>query len=57
MPNWIKNKIIVKNREVVDEIISSFTTFNEEYKELEFDFNKIIPMPKDLEIEFSTKRS
>ncbi len=55
MPNWIKNKIIVKNREVVDEIISSFTTFNEEYKELEFDFNKIIPMPKDLEIEFSTK--
>lgn len=55
MPNWIKNKVIVKNREVVDEIISSFTTFNEEYKELEFDFNKIIPMPKDLEIEFSTK--
>ena len=55
MPNWIKNKVIVKNREVVDEIISSFTTFNEEYKELQFDFNKIIPMPKDLEIEFSTK--
>jgi hypothetical protein len=55
MPNWIKNKIIVGSAKIVEQLIESYGTYNEKTKVLEFDLDKLIPMPKDLEIEFSTK--
>ncbi len=55
MPNWIKNKIIVGNAKTVEKLIESYGSYDEERKLLDFDLNKLIPMPKDLEIEFSTK--
>ena len=46
MPNWVTNKVKFKSRgkEIIDKIIS--TDNDEEY----VDFNKIIPMPKTLNI-------
>ncbi len=55
MPNWIKNKIIVGNAKTVEKLIETYGTYNEKGKCIEFDFNKLYPMPEDLEIEFSTK--
>lgn len=53
MPNWIKNKIIVGSKIKLKEIEESYT--KKEDGVTEFDFNKVIPMPKELEIEFSSK--
>lgn len=54
MPNWIKNKIIVGSNKLGKELIKKYTILDE-YDEVEFDFNKVIPMPKELQIEFSSK--
>ena len=54
MPNHVRNFIsfidtpIEKQRQVIQE------TFNKENEELSFDFNKIVPMPKELNIEESS---
>lgn len=49
MPNWIKNKVILGSRTKVERIIEKYST--EEGGERYLDFNKIIPMPKDLLID------
>lgn len=54
MPNWVKNKIIVGSNKLGKELIKKYTILDE-YDEVEFDFNKVIPMPKELQIEFSSK--
>lgn len=57
MPNWVKNRIITGSRELTEKLIEKYGTLegDEEIKSMQFDFNKIIPMPEDLKIEFSTK--
>lgn len=55
MPNWVKNKIIVGNSKYGKELINKYVTLNEETGEVEFDFNKVIKMPEELQIEFSSK--
>lgn len=53
MPNWIKNKILVGSVEASNELLSEVISTNEGNDYLDFD--KIIPMPKELEIEFSSR--
>lgn len=57
MPNWVKNKIIVGNKRTIEELIDKYcvSEHTEEGNRYNFDFNKVIKMPKELEIEFSTK--
>ena len=52
MPNWVKN-IVKFNKKGNENILNEFLT---EYEEGEkaFDFDKIIPMPKDLNIQSSS---
>lgn len=51
MPNWVQNEITLygeeKDIQKVLELVKS--------DQLEFDFNKIIPMPKELEIDSSSR--
>ena len=47
MPNWVTN--IIKVEKNIDEFKKRFINENEE-----FDFNKVFPMPKDLEISSGT---
>ena len=49
MPNWVTAKLTIEGTNST-EIMKSLLTPNEE-NEFEFDFNKIIEMPKELEIE------
>ncbi len=53
MPNWVRNKII-GNRDAVNDLIKKYAS-EEEDGRLFFDFNKVIPMPEELKVEFSTK--
>jgi hypothetical protein len=46
MPNYIKNKLTFEKRSDIDKILEFTKT---EYGE--FDFNKLIPMPKELDNE------
>ncbi len=46
MPNWVTNVVRIHNR--AEEFKKNF--FTEEEGEMVFDFNKVIPMPKDLMI-------
>ncbi len=55
MPNFVKNKIIVGRSEYGRRLIDKYVSFNKERKVEEFDFNKVIEMPDDLKIEFSSK--
>ena len=57
MPNWVKNRIITGNKKITEELLKKYGTLsgNDCVKSLELDFNKIIPMPEDLSIEFSSK--
>lgn len=55
MPNHISNRLYVSgSAERVTEIISFLIKTNEVTKEEYFDFNSIIPMPKELEVESSS---
>lgn len=55
MPNWIRNKFILGNKEKLNELFNKYVTkINEEDEEI-FDFNKVIKMPEELNIEFSSK--
>lgn len=49
MPNWVTNRLKIKSS-IIEKFISK-----DEYDEDYLDFNKIIPMPKDLEIESGSK--
>lgn len=53
MPNWVKNKVILGSRSKVERIIAKYSA--EEKGEKFLDFNKILPMPEDLCIEYSSK--
>ena len=53
MPNWVKNKVILGSRTKVERIITKYSA--EEDGERYLDFNKILPMPEDLRIEYSSK--
>lgn len=58
MPNWIKNKIIVKNETIKNKILETYEGWDEEDERvLILDFNKIIPMPETLKIECSSRAS
>ena len=54
MPNWVKNKIIIGNSKYGKELIDKYVVYNDETGEVEFDFNKVIKMPEELKIEYST---
>ena len=53
MPNYVKNRITLLNGESVEEALKDVLTKDENGK-LTFDFNKLIPMPKELDIESSS---
>ena len=55
MPNWVKNKIMVGRKDIITRLKEKYCFLSKETNNLEFDFNKVIKMPHDLEIEFSTK--
>ena len=54
MPNWVMNKVKFKSRgkEILDKVITIRNEDKEEFYEddIQFDFNKIIPRPKTLNI-------
>lgn len=52
MPNWVKNRITLLNGENVEEVLKD--VLSEQEGELYFDFDKLIPMPKSLNIESSS---
>lgn len=54
MPNFVKNRIIVGGASMLNELQEKYVVENEE-KEKVFDFDKIIPMPEELKIEFSSR--
>ncbi len=54
MPNFVKNKIIVGRSEYGKRLIERYCSYNKN-KEIEFDFNKVIKMPEELQIEFSSR--
>ena len=49
MPNWVKNRLKISGPNA-EKIISEVTTPNAETESVSIDFNKIIPMPKELNI-------
>ena len=53
MPNWIKNKIIFSKKSSIDEFIDKYCSLID--NSYQFDFNKVIKMPNELEVEFSSK--
>ena len=55
MPNWVRNKIMVGRPDIIERLKAKYCSRDEETRELEFDFNKVIPMPKELMVEFSSK--
>ncbi len=55
MPNWVKNKIIVGNSKYGKELIDKYVALNEETDKVEFDFNKVVKMPEELKIEYSSR--
>jgi len=48
MPNWVKT-IVKTNQDVMQDVLKKYSS-----KEI-FSFNKVIPMPKDLEVEKSSR--
>ena len=52
MPNWIKNQIIFKGKDASNKVSKLLSLDNE--GDIMFDFNKIIPMPEDLNVESSS---
>lgn len=54
MPNWVRNKVIVGRKEYVDAIRKRYCSIKENGVE-DFDFDKVIKRPEELDIEFSSK--
>lgn len=51
MPNWVINRVSFEgDQEKIDHLIESVKSTDEEGNEIAFDFNKIIPRPKSLDI-------
>lgn len=52
MPNHIQNRLTIKGeKEQVAKVLAAISTIDEEGEAIPMDFNKIIPMPKELQIE------
>ena len=49
MPNWVANYITVTGKDA-DKLIQNYLIKDKESDKYKFDFNKIIPMPKEVEI-------
>ena len=49
MPNWVSNRLTIEG-ENAEKIMQELMTKDEESGELALDFNKIIPMPKSLQL-------
>lgn len=55
MPNWVKNRLIIRGPQYKD-VIHQITTFDNEEHKVVLDFNKIIPMPESIKnMETSTR--
>ena len=55
MPNWVKNRLIIRGPQYKD-VIHQITTFDNEEHKVVLDFNKIIPMPESIKnMESSTR--
>lgn len=54
MPNFVKNKIIVGNRLIVDKLKDKYITYDLDKGEYIFDFNRVIKRPLELDIEYSS---
>lgn len=50
MPNWVKNRLTVEGENAEKVLASLLVEDKEEKNGLRFDFNKILPMPKELDI-------
>ena len=50
MPNWVRNRLTISGDNAV-EIMKSYLVKNDIDGEYDFDFNKIIPMPEELDID------
>jgi|GEM_PF-607275 len=55
MPNWVKNKVIVGQPKYIDEIRAAHATKGSDGTEECFDFNTVIPMPREMNIEFGSR--
>ena len=55
MPNWVRNKIMVGRPSTISIIKEKYCFVDEDTNELKFDFNKLIPMPDEMNIEFSSR--
>lgn len=55
MPNWIRNKVMVGSKSKLIELRKEYCTLDEKTKVEYFDFEKVVEMPKELKIEFSSK--
>ncbi len=55
MPNWVMNKIMVGKKVYIDTIEKQYCIKREGKGYLDFDFNKIRKMPKELQIEFGSR--
>lgn len=53
MPNWIRNKLIVSNTFISE--LQKYHCKYDEFNNIYFDFNTVIKLPKELEIEISSK--
>jgi hypothetical protein len=56
MPNWVKNRIIVGNCRAIEVLKEKYGTKDSEGN-IGFDFQKVIPMPEELSIEFGSRNS
>jgi len=54
MPNHVTNRIYIPDKEKFATAVAGMRTEHKEGKILEFDFNKLIPMPRALSIECSS---
>ena len=55
MPNWVMNRLTLDGKNITD-VLMKVSTFDEYGDEVEFDFNKVIPMPEELKIEKSNRQ-
>lgn len=53
MPNWVRNHLIIHGKNALSVLQSLLTESEEEKGKMEFDFNKIKPMPEELNIKAS----
>ena len=53
MPNWVRNHLIIHGENALAVLKSLLSESKEEQGKMEFDFNKIKPMPEELNIQAS----